>query len=333
MAFGIFELAALGQIDLLPSSSLTTFALGLLVIWGFIAASFFSSWREGRLASGLSIAIDPFAVGTWVAGTAITAQVLMLGVPEWRSAAIVIAVVASALWFGYLPLAYRGVRAIVTGLHGQRVTGSILLTTVSTQSMALLVWHLWPDAQPVRSSATALILLGLLFYAVGIALILRRYLDGQPWTLAEDWDNTNCIMHGAISISGLAIAQTGLLPEAIGIAAWLAALGTLVVVEAIEIARMIQRIGRFGLRRGVLTYHVTQWSRNFTFGMFYAFTLAISPSGQPPAALAGLRSFIAWFVAWGPWIVLFLLLTETILWSGASVSWSPRSGQRQDFID
>ena len=44
----------------------------------------------------------------------------------------------------------------------------------------------------------------MLCYAIGLGLILRRYVGGETWRLADDWDNKNCILHGALSISGLA---------------------------------------------------------------------------------------------------------------------------------
>jgi hypothetical protein len=54
---------------------------------------------------------------------------------------------------------------------------------------------------------------------------------------------------------------------------WAAALILFLVVEAIEILRAVQRVRTFGWKAGLFSYSVSQWSRNFTFGMFVAFSM------------------------------------------------------------
>jgi len=46
-----------------------------------------------------------------------------------------------------------------------------------------------------------------------------------------------------------------------------------VIVEGIKLWRLASRIRINGLNRGIGQYNVTQWSRIFTFGMFYTFTM------------------------------------------------------------
>ncbi len=324
MAAGIFGLASFQAIPLLPASAMQPFAIGLLVVWGCIAASYAVCGLQGRMATHTAAPMDGLAVGTWVAGTAVMARMILQGVPGWRGAALALALVALALWLWYLGIALRGFRAVMASPARLRVTGRILLSTVSTQSLALLAWHLWPGADWLRTPVAGLIVLGYLFYAAGFALIVQRYLRERQWTLADDWDNTNCILHGAMSISGLAIAYTGVLPEWLGIATWLYVLVVLIAVEAVEIARMVQRIGRYGLHRGVLTYHVSQWSRNFTFGMFYAFTLALAPAFASHPALSPFAAFAGGLFAWGPYLVLFFLLAELGLWIAANVEFGAK---------
>lgn len=324
MAAGIFGLASFQAIPLLPASAMQPFAIGLLVVWGCIAASYAVCGLQGRMATHTAAPMDGLAVGTWVAGTAVMARMILQGVPGWRGAALALALVALALWLWYLGIALRGFRAVMASPARLRVTGRILLSTVSTQSLALLAWHLWPGADWLRAPVAGLIVLGYLFYAAGFALIVQRYLRERQWTLADDWDNTNCILHGAMSISGLAIAYTGVLPEWLGIATWLYVLVVLIAVEAVEIARMVQRIGRYGLHRGVFTYHVSQWSRNFTFGMFYAFTLALAPAFASHPALSPFAAFAGGLFAWGPYLVLFFLLAELGLWIAANVEFGAK---------
>lgn len=328
MAIGIFGLAALQRIPLLSPSASQPFAIGLLVVWCGLAASYAAGWRRDRLASHVAAPVDAFAIGTWIAGTAVMARMLLVGVPGWRTMAVALCSLACVLWLWYLALVLRGFRAIAASDDRLRATGRILLSTVSTQSLVLLAWHLWPDADALRTPATILIVLGYLFYGTGLVFIVQRYRRAPDWTLAEDWDNTNCIVHGAMSISGLAVAYTGLLPESVGILTWLYVLAALVVVEAIELARMRQRTRQLGWRKGLFTYHVSQWSRNFTFGMFYAFTLALAPVLVSSSALSPARPFLEWLLDYGPHIVLMFLLLELGLWARATVTFGTKPSGR-----
>lgn len=329
MAAGIFGLAAFQKIPAIPPSAMQPFAIGLLVVWGFIAASYAASWLQGRMASHTAAPVDGLAVGTWVAGTAVTARMLLHGVPAWREAVMVLAIVAFALWLWYLALVLRGFRAVMASPARLRVTGRILLSTVSTQSLALLLWHLWPHSELLRAPVTGLILLGFLFYGAGLVLVIQRYRRAPRWTLSEDWDNTNCIVHGAMSISGLAVAYTGVLPEAVGVATWLYVLAALLAVEAVEVARVFVRVSNHGLRKGILTYHVSQWSRNFTFGMFYAFTLALAPVAGSSPMLSPFMPFVDFLVAYGPYAVLLFLLVELGLWASANVKFRTKTAASQ----
>jgi len=47
----------------------------------------------------------------------------------------------------------------------------------------------------------------------------------------------------------------------------------------VEIARAMKRTRLYGFAEGLLIYDPTQWSRNFTFGMLYAFTLNFDLAG------------------------------------------------------
>src|SRR3546814_9984150 len=71
------------------------------------------------------------------------------------------------------------------------------------------------DLPTLRPAATALVALGYVLYALGAALVLRRYLRQRGWRLAEDWENPNCILHGAMSITGLAAVMSGVVPFAV----------------------------------------------------------------------------------------------------------------------
>jgi hypothetical protein len=127
-------------------------------------------------------------------------------------------------------------------------------------------------------------------------------------------------LHGALSISGLAIVESGALPLQMALATWLAALGVFVLVEGIECARLAARVRRYGWAGGLGAYHVSQWARNFTFGMFYTFSARLA------AALAGgaagwVSAIQAPIIAAGQYLVLLLLLIEIGLFVRHNVKW------------
>ena len=132
-----------------------------------------------------------------------------------------------------------------------------------------------------RQVAPWAILLGVVFYFVSFYLVARRYAgEGGDFDLDRDWYNTNCITHGAMSITGLASVVCGVIPTSLTFMVWLWVISWFVIIELIEIARAIKRTKMYGLADGLLVYNPTQWSRNFTFGMLYAFNmnLDLSPS-------------------------------------------------------
>src|SRR5690625_8044484 len=54
---------------------------------------------------------------------------------------------------------------------------------------------------------------------------------------------------------------------------WLVVFLLVILIESTEVVRAISRIRLYGWNEGIFHYLITQWSRNFTFGMFYAFTI------------------------------------------------------------
>ena len=155
--------------------------------------------------------------------------------------------------------------------------------------------------------------------AVGATLVLRRYLGQRGWRLADDWENPNCILHGAMSITGLAAVMSGALPLLVCYGTWLYTAAMFALVEAVELARLAQRWRRYGWRRGLCVYHVSQWSRNFTFGMFYAFTLAFAGSFGAADIAPAVRAAQAIVLTHGPYLVLALLLIEVALFAWAQL--------------
>ena len=305
MAGGIFVIGALGRLGL-PEWVGRLVALELLVVWGFLAFSYARLGLRGGLGESVGQPMSAFGVGTWVAGSAVLGRALLEVLPGWRPVGLALWIVAVAVWLWYVRLLPAAFRAAADSSEGYRANGAILLSAVATQSLVVAGSALVPGGIP-RPVAAALIILGYLLYAAGILLISRRYLLRSDWTLADDWGNTNCIIHGAMSITGLAVVVSGALPPSWAVVTWVWVVATFVGVEALEAVRAFVRVRAYGWRDGLLVYAPTQWSRNFTYGMFYAFTLQLNAKPAPDSWATGLEEAI---LGYGQYVVLAALLIE-----------------------
>jgi hypothetical protein len=313
MAGGIFTAVSLQHI---PRGPLLTAPLAAVLGLGWLAIAWLVSReavREG-LHRHTRPLIGSFAIGTWVAASAIVVRMAMLAAPDARWLAEALFAATVGLWLWFAPQAVRNLRRIARLPAGDvRPSGVILLTTVATQALALPAVRLFPDALPVREIVHALLALGLACYLAGAVLIFRRYIAGPRWRLATDWDNTNCILHGALSISGFAAVVSDAVGAGVLMAYWMVTLAVFVIVEAFEFARLVARVRGFGWREAVLVYDVSQWARNFTFGMFYAFTAALAGSVAYAELFGALAPVADAVLRFGQYVVLLLLLAELML--------------------
>jgi hypothetical protein len=323
MAIGIFGLSALPQIAGGLAGAIQPLAVGLCVLWGCIAASYAAAYLEGAFAAHVEPPVGRFAIGTWVAGTAMLLRLLLLGAPEWRVLAVLLGLLAAIVWLWFLAVAAKALRAVGERSSHTLVSSVVLLATVSTQSLALVVFDLAPEPQLFRWAALCLIALGAAFYVVGAALVLRSHVRATGWTLADDWDSANCILHGAMSITGLAVVLWQAAPTSVALALWLYVLCVFAAVEAAELARLWTRLRRYGWRRGVFTYGVAQWSRIFTFGMFHAFTVALAQQPDGSGGIAWVAAAQSAVLACGPYVVLGLLVVEIALYLDARLDRAP----------
>ncbi|MFE4522344.1 hypothetical protein ACFRCQ_09340 [Cytobacillus firmus] len=241
--------------------------------------------------------INRFGIGTWVAGTSIC------GIMFFRqfgagAEAQALAILNAGLWVIYIWISLIGFKELGAAPFGRQAHGVLLLTTVSTQSLVLLFNTVFNEVPGFLN--TALIITGFLLYFISSWFILKRYAI-RGWNLAKDWNNTNCIFHGALSISGLAIFKSGIASGSIVLWFWLAVFLIFMIVESIEIIRLAGRIRMYGLKEGIFTYDVTQWSRIFTFAMFFTFTFFIESPLQAVILNTGI------------WIILLLLVIELYL--------------------
>ena len=313
MAIGIFINGAIGAFPLLNilARSLT---LILLLLFLFIAASYLADVVQSRaFSTHFANPVGRFAVGTWIAGTSVCGVALCQRLPEWKPLVQVMVLGNLGLWLYFAYQAMGSFFQFFQDKTRQKVHGVLFLSTVSTQSLVIVWKAAFGDSSMYRTVAPWAILLGVVFYIVSFYLIARRNAGaGGDFDMDRDWYNTNCITHGAMSITGLASVVCGVIPPGLTLMVWLWVIAWFVIIELFEIARAIKRVRMYGLADGLLVYNPTQWSRNFTFGMLYAFNMNfdLSASVAPGSLLLSLHQTIHAYFAW---IVLGLLLLEIVV--------------------
>lgn len=206
-----------------------------------------------------------FRIGTWVAGINVLARVLQ---PLSNIARTVLSVAGGILWLLYMIWVIRATHR--TGVR-ESINGTAFLTTVATQSLIFNILDIW-------SGQTEALIPGLLLLNVaGIALYcvffyLIWIVRGVKVQIAN-WVPPNNITHGALSISLLAaemIAVRMVTPSQF----FRSAIDVVWTVDAVFIA--VIAVTELGLllsgAKPLLSFQVSNYARNFTYGMFFACT-------------------------------------------------------------
>ena len=320
MAIGIFADAALPQLPFHNYVSLQVLVLELGVIALFLAMSYLLAAVTRHFRMHISHPLRRFGIGTWVAAVAVLSVLILHALPAWTVAGRVLAVLAAALYVPYLGILLHAYLAMARHPRRLPANGIILLATVATQAVLLALYTAFPQRLPPLV-ILAMLAIGGLFYAFGLIFIVQHHHALRSRQLAVEWKNSNCIIHGAVSITGLVAAQTRCLGEDALLGIWFTAFILLLLVELLETLRLIERIATRGLKRGAFVYDTSQWTRNFTYGMFYAFTLALT---RLPG-MGSMAADIPWWpvaeavVRWGQYAVLLFLLAEITLFFRAQL--------------
>ncbi|WP_102026248.1 hypothetical protein [Salirhabdus sp. Marseille-P4669] len=242
----------------------------IVSIWFvFFYSYLLAGFQRKFIALYYSNPINRFGIGTWIAGTSISTILFSKQFESISFIAELVTYMNILLWLGYIAISVIAFKEIIQQNLIKNVHGILLLTTVSTQSIVLLLHTIFQHI-PIFITYS-LISTGILFYILSAVLILNRYIRNK-WKIEQDWNNTNCILHGALSISGLACVVSNVITMNLILALWYLVLFVFLVVESFEIVRMIKRIKQYGWGKGIFTYEISQWSRIFTFAMFYTFT-------------------------------------------------------------
>ncbi|MDR3631307.1 MAG: hypothetical protein P4L42_13335 [Desulfocapsaceae bacterium] len=311
MALGIFINGALIHFPVLNADLGRSLAVILFILFLFIAGSYIrDAVQKKAYTAHFADPVGSFAIGTWIAGTSVCGIVVCGRLPAWIPLVQVLFIGSIGLWFCFICRAGKSFLHFFESEAWRKVHGILFLSTVSTQSLILFWKAAFGAGAGYRLTAPWAILLGLIFYCMSFYLVARRYIcEGRDLDLDRNWFNTNCITHGAMSITGLASAVSGVVPPVLTLLIWLWAISCFVVVEIIEIVRAVKRTRIYGMADGLLVYNPSQWSRNFTFGMLYAFTLNfdITQSAAVGRLLLPLHQMVLHSFAW---LVLALLIFE-----------------------
>lgn len=314
MSLGIFATFALTR---LPGYSLNIgkiITFEIIIVWLFLAGSIIKSFAKRHSKIHTKDVLQRFKIGTWVAGSGVLTSLLTHTLPDANWLSYGLAAVTLVVYIPFVFIFAQDYVKLWQAPRRQHSTGVVLLATVATQSVIIMLHTIFGGQFPV-TAAPGLAVFDTIFLLCGLALIFIAHRNLKINSLAKKWDNTNCIIHGAVSITGLAIVQAGCFSNSFMTGVWIITAGLFLAVETIEAVRAVQRTKLYGIRRGLLVYNVSQWSRNFTFGMFYAFTFSLNhvltstESGIP----GGWQVITGVVTSWGQYVVLALLLVEVFL--------------------
>jgi len=305
MAVGIFSLGALQKLPFYTPFIAKLITLELSIIWLYIIASYLICYFKQHFSIHMNRISNQFSIGTWVAGNATLGILILQEFPSWRMIILILSILTMAIWIWYICLVVNNLSKMNKKLYNVHI-GSILLATVSTQSIVLLFNFVTFDSTPTIVNQILLIF-GCMFYIVGLIIIMRHHFHISYRKSIIHWDNTNCIIHGAASITGLAGLMTHTVPIVVIIFIWIWTSCLFFLVEGISVVKIVKRIQKGGLLRGVLKYNISQWTRNFTYGMYYAFSLSLFESKLFN------NTFLELVVGYGQYIVLIFFMVETFI--------------------
>lgn len=111
-----------------------------LTLWFGFILSFFIASLDGKFKDiHYSNVINRFGIGTWVAGTSINGILFYKQFSHWGFISVIIAFINIVLWIIYIGISVKTFIEISRTKSFQNVHGILLLTTVSTQSVVLLL--------------------------------------------------------------------------------------------------------------------------------------------------------------------------------------------------
>lgn len=271
MAFGIFlRYPAPYLLERMVGSEssdriVTVLGVLLLLFALFVVLRFLSQAKRDRRVLW-DYSPNHFRMGTWVAGFAVLATLFHAQSLLLAQALFVVSVI---LWMLYL--SWLTVMAFREKLQGGKLNGTVFLSTVATQSIVIAFMVIFPGH--VADFLPWLIILnvfGIALYWISFSLVWVAGGFRRPF---RQWVPQNNITHGALSITMLSAQMIeesipGSLPyfHLVIQVAWVA---TALMVVGSHVYEVWLVIGR---KVPLLNFHLGNYARNFTYGMFFACT-------------------------------------------------------------
>src|SRR5690625_1318054 len=176
MANGIFLIGAVEAFPFLNVHLGKYLAFLLMIAWIIIykrlSVQFF--YRD-FLIPFIKHPINSFAIGTWIAGVSVLCNVFLKYFPSILVITQAMAILNSFLFLFFLGNIFYNFKQLIFDHQDYPVHGILLISTVGTQSIVVLLNNVlfhWPSY-----FSTTIIILGFIFYVVGIILIVRRYVN------------------------------------------------------------------------------------------------------------------------------------------------------------
>lgn len=308
MAMGILFA---GIISTMPFFT-TTMGQGLVIvlssIYGIIISRFLLDLKKKIFFENhLKDPINSFTIGTWVAATSIIVLNIHYFSTRFVIESWVLYSIALIIWCVYLGIVVRNYIVIMRDpTYLKKVQGAILLPSVATQSLVIVGTTLFKTDLPVEVEL-GMVGIGFILYMVSIILMILSFTKRTINYTILNWENTNCIIHGALSSAGFVLCLNN---SSLGkwlVYYWLFVSVIVLLVEWFELSRSIMRIKNLGIEKGIFVYHPSQWSRNFTLGMYVNFT-----NHLPNITLfESVRSTV---VTVGKYLVFILFVVEVLLY-------------------
>ena len=283
-------------------------ALELFIIAFFIGVSYVECYTHQYFHLHVQSILNRFTIGTWVAAIALLELLLIKTFPGTEEITWPLVLLAVMLWATYMNFALPDLEALFKNHLTLHLNGYIFLTVISTQAVLLVLNTIMPRWIPWLLNLT-LISFGCLLYIACMMLVIRNYTRLRLRNVIVEWSHTNCLIHGALSITGL-VCMTVSFPAIISFIIWSVTAILFIAIESLSVLRFLIRAQK--KNRSAFRYDVSQWSRHFSYGAFYAFTCTLQ---NRPVWLNYLKltDVINGIVMYGQYIVISLLLIQIAL--------------------
>lgn len=186
MVIGIFADFSLPQLPFYTPLLARLITLEVLVIWCFLAWSCLVAALNRHFRMHIAHPLRRFAIGTWVAGTAVLSALATHALPQALWLDKTLALVAVAVYLPYVAIFVQGYYQLLKHPLKQNSNGVILLATVSTQSIVIALRTAFGGGFPV-DVAIGMVAFDMTFLCSVLVLIALHYHAEGSWLLAVEW--------------------------------------------------------------------------------------------------------------------------------------------------